>query len=254
MNTVTTTVLTHPGSVRQQNEDRVGVFGWRSPTSVPAPIVLRTASAQPLVVVVADGLGGHLAGEVAAEMAVTELMANPERLVDADALVARYLNIHELIFAEAHDRPDRRGMGTTLAAVVLVGDQLLVANVGDSRVYYVEPGFVEQLTTDDVDPLGTGALTQVIGGVSDRPVDPAVRSLSVGSSSRLVLCSDGVHGFLPDTTLHGLFCGADPVAVAVAVERAVLAVGAPDNFSLCLVDVNRQTVAPEVVHDPADRP
>lgn len=253
MNRATATVLTHPGIVRQRNEDRVGVFGWRSPTAMPGPVVMRTASAQPLVVVVADGLGGHLAGEVAAELAVTELMADPERLLDADALTERYLCIHERLYAAAHDRPDRRGMGTTLAAAVVAGDRLLVANVGDSRVYYVEPGFVEQLTTDDVDPLGTGALTQVIGGISDRPIKPAVRSVPIGRSTRLVLCSDGVHGYLPDSTLHDLFCGADAGAVAVAVERAVIAAGAPDNFSFCLVDVELLHPAPEVVHGPADR-
>jgi serine/threonine protein phosphatase PrpC len=242
---VTATVVTGCGLVRPANEDRVGVFGWLSPLDMSAPVVIRGWTAEPMVVAVADGLGGHRAGEVASSRAVTALMADPAQLTGEDALAQRYRRIHAELHEAARQRPDLDGMGTTLAAVVVYDDRIVVGNVGDSRVYYVEPGLIEQLTADDLDPLGTGALSQVIGGRADQPVRPSVHTMPIEDAGRLLLCSDGLHSYLSTDRLRELVTGPDPVAVVDGLYQAVHRAGAPDNVSICLVDTCPLPAVPE---------
>lgn len=234
---VTVTAMTGPGLVRTGNEDRVGVFGWLAPLCTSGPVVLRQWATEPLVVTVADGMGGHLAGEVASLTAATRLMADPADLVDEDALARRYLDIHAALLAAAHDHPERAGMGTTLSSVVVLPGTVLIGNVGDSRVYYVEPGLVDQLTTDDVEPYGTGALTQVLGGRPDQPMTADTSTLPIAGGLRLLLCSDGVHGALRTDVLREQVSESDHMAAVHSLYEAVHDAGAPDNVSLCLVDI-----------------
>jgi serine/threonine protein phosphatase PrpC len=234
---VTVTALTGRGLVRTGNEDRIGVFGWLAPLETSGPVIIQQWVTEPLVVAVADGMGGHLAGEVASLIAVTELMAGSADLVDEDALCRRYLDIHAAVLAAAHDHPDREGMGTTLSSVVVLPDSVLVANVGDSRVYYVEPGLVDLLTEDDVDPLAGGALTQVLGGRADLPMTPWTSTLPLADGLRLLLCTDGVHGVMGTETLRELVTEPSHPAAAHGLSKAAHDAGAPDNVSLCLVDI-----------------
>ncbi|WNV85322.1 protein phosphatase 2C domain-containing protein [Umezawaea sp. Da 62-37] len=235
--------MTCTGAVRRTNEDRVGVFGWLAPVGMGAPTGMRRAATEPLVVAVADGLGGHAAGEVASRRAVTALMDDPRSLVDERALLGRYLDVHTSLLASGRDHPEQRGMATTLASVVVLPDTVLVCNVGDSRVYYVEPGYVEQLTVDDVDPMGSGALVQVLGGLHDSPAEPRVSSLPLTTDIRLLLCSDGLHGSLPTDVLRSSVVDQDPYAAVTALHEAAHRAGAPDNISLCLVHITLPTPA-----------
>jgi serine/threonine protein phosphatase PrpC len=234
---VTATVITSRGRGRPANEDRIGVFGWLSPVELTAPMMMQSFTVEPLVVAVADGLGGHRAGEVASEIAITRLLAEQGKLTDADALAERYQDIHANVLAAAHGRPDREGMGTTLVAVVVTDEHLLVASIGDSRAYYLERGLFEQLTTDDVTPFGDGALTQVVGGAVVQPVQPHVSTIPIDRALRVLLCSDGLHSYLPGAVLRELAVPADAYRVVDGLNEAVYQAGAPDNVSICLVDV-----------------
>lgn len=244
---VTATVVTGRGRARSANEDRIGVFGWLSPVELSAPVMMQGFTVEPLVVAVADGLGGHRAGEVASEIAITRLLAEQGILTDADALAERYQDIHATVLAAAHGRPDRDGMGTTLVAVVVADEHLLVANVGDSRAYYLEPGMVEQLTIDDATPFGDGALTQVIGGAVAQPIQPHVSTMPIDQALRVLLCSDGLHSYLSSAALRELAAPSDAYRVVDGLNEAVYQAGAPDNVSICLVDVERM---PDVQEEP----
>jgi protein phosphatase len=203
--------------------------------------------------VVADGMGGHNAGEVASSMAVKaigEFLSDgtpPSLNVMDEAL--RLANDH--ILAEAGDKPDYTGMGTTVAAVFVREREAVYAHAGDSRVYLLHKGQLTQLTRDDswvtaaMNGVGDDAreleqhpmrhvLTKVVGL---RPeLQPSVAECAFVTGDVLLLCSDGLHGSLSDQTLATLLGSRKPVAqVAEAVVREALAHGATDNVTAVVV-------------------
>jgi len=232
--TVTVTAMSARGLVRTGNEDRISVFGWLSPAEASDPVTLTRTVDAPLVVAVADGLGGHLAGEVASARAVEAWQAAP---ADETELTERFRSVHSGLLDAGTSRPDWNGMATTLVVAVVCRDRVLVAGVGDSRAYHVEPGFVEQLTVDDLAASGTGELSQVLGGRPGQDVTPKVMTSELRDGIRLLLCTDGLHSYLPRTTLRELVTIPDPAAAVSTLRDAVYAEGAPDNISMCLVDI-----------------
>ena len=133
---------THAGMTGKNNEDRYAVTSYRLSESDATPAVLA---------VVADGIGGHLAGEVAAELAVNHIS---QAVAESDA---RHPNkvlekaIHEAsnaIADHASSTPEQQGMGATCACVWVIGNQLYTASVGDTRIYLLREGRIQQLTTD----------------------------------------------------------------------------------------------------------
>ena len=143
--------------------------------------------------------------------------------------------------------------GTTLTALLLLADRALVAHVGDSRVYRVRQGSLERLTRDHtavqslidegrltadeawVDPR-RALLNRAIGQGAASAPDLSVHTVELGD--RFVLTTDGVHGVLESEQLADLVIAADdPERIATAVEEAVLAAGAPDNYGIIVVDV-----------------
>jgi protein phosphatase len=231
---LTAVVLTSRGLERPTNQDSVGVLGWIAPAET-GPTTLSAPSDGPAVVAVADGLGGHRAGEVASRLAVEEVLAAAPGLATADALAATYQRIHARLLKAAAGRPERSGMATTLATVVVNDATAIVGNVGDSRVYYVEPGLVEQLTTDDVGPGESGALLQVLGGRPGTRMDPQVTTVPLEPGGRFLLCSDGLHGCVAGPRLRALLADGDPVAAVDGLAGAALEAGGPDNLSICLL-------------------
>lgn len=148
--------LSHPGLTGKQNEDRFGVSSYVLAEDDPTPALLA---------VVADGIGGHRAGEVAAEIAVNAIS---EQVAASDArhplrvLGNAVQAASNAIRAAASDQDDREGMGATCACVWVVGDRLFTASVGDSRVYLIRGGGIHQLTTDHTwvqEALERGILT-----------------------------------------------------------------------------------------------
>lgn len=233
--TVTVTAMSARGLVRPSNEDRIGVFGWLAPPEMSGPVTLRQSVDAPLVVAVADGLGGHRAGEVASVQAVEAWRTAPA--AGETAIAERFHSVHSGLLTAGTSRPDWEGMATTLVVAVVGTDSVLVAGVGDSRVYHVEPGFVEQLTTDDLSPSGSGELTQVLGGRPGQEISPKIMRSELRNGMRLLLCTDGLHSYLEQATLRDLVSLPDPVSAVRTLRDAVYAAGAPDNVSICLVDI-----------------
>ena len=181
------------------------------------------------VFVVADGMGGHAAGEVASAMAVETVKkvleaAKPEidafKKAPTDAgrrqlvqlLQTSVLQAHQAVYQRGQAEPDKAGMGTTLDVVVVAGPEAFVAHVGDSRTYLIRDGRTSQITTDhtvaevlviegkltieeaQVSPLRT-ILVNAIGVSADVGVEMAHVQLRKGD--RLLLCSDGLHDYFP---------------------------------------------------------
>lgn len=232
---VTSGSATDVGRVRDHNED--------SYVDVPG------------VWVVADGLGGHAAGEVASRLA-TEVVRG---LADAapegpDDVVACVREANARICRAQEEDPTQAGMGTTLTGLVLTrDDRLVVVNVGDSRVYRVLGREIEQVTTDHsevqqlveaglLDPadIPHHPLRHVITrslGIADE-VEPDTRVLPLVAGERFVVCSDGLSGELDDPTIAALVADSrGPRAAAEALVRAAVEAGGRDNVTVVVVDV-----------------
>jgi serine/threonine protein phosphatase PrpC len=235
MRSVTAVVSTSRGLARQANEDSVGALGWLAPLETTAPVALSTWMTGPVVAAVADGLGGHAAGEVASRLAVEHVLGAASGLTRVDAVATACHDIHERLLAAGGNQPQHAGMATTLVVVVVTGDEVIVAHVGDSRAYYVEPGLVEQLTADDVAPGDAGGLLQCLGGRPGGQISPHVTSMPLDPGARFLLCSDGVHGCIQPAELRKLLAEADSVAAVDRLAGAVVEAGAPDNLSMCLL-------------------
>ncbi len=204
-------LVTDVGVVREHNEDSA----YMEPTNG--------------FFIVADGMGGHAAGEVASAMAVDTVRKTLEearRDIDtfkqapSDAgrrgivqlLQSAVLSAHQAVFQRGQHEADKAGMGTTLDVVLIAGPEAFVAHVGDSRTYLVRDGRSSQITTDhtvaevlviegkltieeaQVSPLRT-ILVNAIGVSADVGVEMAHVTLKRGD--RLLLCSDGLHDYFP---------------------------------------------------------
>ena len=196
------------GSVREQNEDAFHTL-------------VGTGSDNELfdaLLIVADGMGGHAAGEVASEMAVTNL---PKHLVEAMSSVDVHDDLAEILsesvrktnrdIFEKSKEDDTRGMGTTLTAGMIVEDEFIYAHVGDSRGYLLRDGSIEQFTTDHswvAEQVALGILTgeqaenhprrniitRAMGLDSTVEVDSG--SVKLLLLDQILLCSDGLHGLV----------------------------------------------------------
>ncbi|WP_300974468.1 protein phosphatase 2C domain-containing protein [Sphingomonas sp. LHG3406-1] len=212
------------GRVRANNEDRCAVSaaagcvtGWRG--------VLASEGGW---AVLADGVGGHVAGEVAATLAI-EVMRPLLAGVRTDEDVQRAVNAaDQAIFMAMDMRPELRGMATTIAGAVFQSGQVITFNAGDSRAYSFENGTLTQRSKDDV--RRGGALLQCLGGFQE-PVPLFVHVRHFKSSASVLLCSDGLTDLLPDKKIEALL-RQNPDDPARALVDAALAAGGHDNVSV----------------------
>jgi len=133
---------THAGMTGKNNEDRYAITSYRLSEDDPTPV---------LFAVVADGIGGHKAGEVAAELAVdhiTQVIEESNAHRPQKILTQAIHEASEAIADHASTSPDKKGMGATCACIWVIGDKLYTASVGDSRIYLLRGGRIQQLTTD----------------------------------------------------------------------------------------------------------
>jgi serine/threonine protein phosphatase PrpC len=258
------------GSVRDHNEDSFIVGDLDSGNVVDATEAWRGAAERGVLLVVCDGMGGVEGGEVASELAAKaiwrEMKATP-RTQDAEVfarLLRRATRIanHE-VHALSRREPGLKGMGTTVSAAGIAGDRLVIATVGDSRVYVLRGGVLVQVTRDQSlssallaaghDPVEAeragSAILQALGVGSD--VDPSLSIIELRRGDRVLLCSDGLHGLVGDPALAILMGAPHSVAEAVSLlVSAARAAGGPDNITAVVVDVaGERLAAPEDAED-----
>jgi len=212
------------------------------------------------LVAVADGMGGHAAGEVASRLAITTLAKESEiftrdemDLESADDLFASTLQVADATIAEyAIENPDLAGMGTTLSALFLRNGAIAALHVGDSRIYRLRGNAFEQLSTDHTviqELLSQGAiteadiathpqrsvLTQVLMG--DGRNQPTLSIYQVKVDDRFLLCSDGLTNVLSDKEIKSILKGKARGAAVDALIDASYINGAPDNVTVIVADV-----------------
>jgi len=221
------------GLVRQNNEDAAYSGRW--------------------LFAVADGMGGHAAGEIASAAVIESLRAHDED-VGADALLQVFghavTEANAEIARRAAEDPARFGMGTTLTAILWSGDTAVLAHIGDSRAFRLRDGQLRQITEDHVlgnlvsnaGPLAP-VLSRYLDGRPDRSPDLGLRDLRIGD--RYLICSDGLSPVVSSEEIGAVLAAASGPADAVR-QLVALAdeAGAPDNISAIVIDVR----------DPGDGP
>lgn len=188
--------------------------------------------------VVADGMGGHNAGEVASriagETALARLIGSPRSEQPEDAVRAAVALAHAAVEAEGARSPRSRGLGTTLVVLFARNGRFVVGHVGDSRAYVVRAsGQVERLTTDHNLPYQPNVLTRAMGlkggGVAD------LADVRAAAGDRFLLCTDGLHGVVSDNLIGRIVSSLPPDEACAQLVAATLDAGAPDNVTVTIV-------------------
>ena len=227
---------------------------WRSTNQDTVFASAQSVGALPNLFTVADGMGGHKAGDFASRYTVDCVCAyareteeeEPCRILQGAMQRAN----RELNDLAARD-PDKRGMGTTMVAAVLCGQELYVANVGDSRLYLLRDGALIQITEDHSfvqEMIADGQLTKeearrhpqknvitrAIGAMDDLKVD--FFHLHLEETDGILLCSDGLTNMLEDAQIEGILCTpADAKEkTRILIEEANKA-GGVDNISVVYI-------------------
>jgi len=229
--------FTHQGWARENNEDSITVDGWVSDVAMTGPRRSRHELTAPFLVAVADGMGGHAAGEVAIRYAIKRLAAESFAGGEED-IAATLAAINAELYQAMAEELSWRGMGTTEVGLLLTPDRAIWFNLGDSRLYRHRGGRLEQLSTDDVPPgARSGALTQSLGGgPAFTAIAPHIAGEDLPVPSRWLLCSDGLSDMLGDDAIERALAVDDEEAVRQLFLQAMEA-GGDDNISIILVSV-----------------
>ena len=276
---VTVAGRTDVGRMRDHNEDAFVVAdlsaGGAPATDAPTPLGPRG-----MLLMVADGMGGAAAGEVASAMATETVLAEVRarwtegNADDADgfahALREATEAANQALHAHARSQPGRKGMGTTATLVGLLGPWAFLAQVGDSRAYIVRGGVATQLTKDQSlmqRLIDAGEMTEAEAEVSERRniilqalgPEPRVRvDLTAQHLCRgdvLVLCSDGLSGQVRATEIATVIAGTRDLDAACAelIARANAA-GGPDNITVIAARVDGEALPAADDVAPGHRP
>ena len=223
------------GLVRQSNQDAV--------------------YAGPRLLALADGMGGHAAGEVASSLVISAL-APLDDDAPGDDLLAELRNAtvegNAAITRHIADAPDLEGMGTTLTAILFAGSRLGLVHVGDSRAYQLRDGVLTQITKDDTfvqSLIDEGRISEeeahnhpqrslLLRAITGQEVDPSLTIREARAGDRYLLCSDGLSGVVSDETLaETLRTYRDPRECADRLIDLALRGGGPDNITCIVADV-----------------
>lgn len=241
---------TDQGLVRAKNEDHIYV------------------SEKLGLVVVADGMGGRTSGETASELAVNALCdyfhKEPQLVQDYNSAYSETTNrlnaaimlANKIVYEAALHSPELNGMGTTIAAAMLAGNQLSFAHIGDSRIYLVRSGSLEQLTNDHsfvqeqikhewitreeaAKSLMKNILTRALG--VDSEVSADLGELTVLTGDILLLCSDGLYNMVSDEEILEIISRAGNVhAASEILTNTANDYGGKDNISVIVGYIHKE--------------
>jgi serine/threonine protein phosphatase PrpC len=238
--TIKSAAVSHVGKIRSNNQDS-GYAGKQ-------------------LFMVADGMGGHAGGDVASALAVRRVMEADRAFTSAHdaefALQSALIAANTLIAETVFDRPELTGMGTTVTAVLRVGDRMAIAHIGDSRLYLYRADTLEQVTVDHTFVqrlVDSGRITpeeaavhprrsvlmRVLGDIDTSPeIDTAVVETEPGD--RWMLCSDGLSSYVTDEKIQAVLRSVpSPKDAADRLVKESLDQGAPDNVTVVIVDVDK---------------
>ncbi|MGW3497776.1 PP2C family protein-serine/threonine phosphatase [Streptomyces sp. NPDC001020] len=243
---VAVSALSHPGLLRERNEDSLVIGPWTlCATVTESPQTLVFPLRTPLVVAVADGLGGQPGGDVASALVVRRIASIGPALSSEDAVRDALEACNRAVYEAAggDEGSELVAMGTTVAGTVVQPGSLLAFNVGDSRVFAASRDGLRQVSVDDSPPLAPGqrttsVVTQCLGGAPTyRAVQPHVTASSLSPGDRYLVCTDGVTDPLTTDVLAEVMREHDDGRAAFELWKAAIEAGGPDNITLAVVRV-----------------
>lgn len=251
----------HTGETRTNNEDRYSVTAYRMErSSIPA-----------LLAIVADGIGGHNAGEVASDLAVETIVnrLTASRIKEPlFQLQAAIMEANEVVAQAARTNDDQQGMGSTVVTAWIIGTRLYTANVGDSRIYFLREGILQQTSIDHTwvqeaidheiiqpdqarDHPQAHVLRRYIG--APRQTEPDLRlrlkvdesdkqsqanqGLTLQSGDMLLLCTDGLTDLVDDDEIQQVLIENDPLQAVERLTDMALERGGHDNITIVILEV-----------------
>lgn len=230
-------------------------FAARSDVGLLRPGNEDAAYAGPRLLAVADGMGGHAAGEVASAEAIAALLSLDDEPPGADVITSLRDAVEEAnqrLRAMVAANPELEGMGTTLTALLWAGPRLGLVHVGDSRCYLLRDGVLTQITHDHtlvqslvdegrISPEEASShpqrslITRALDGRGEVELDLSVRESRVGD--RYVLCTDGLSGVVSEQTLAEALQEPAPMSACDRLVELALRGGGPDNVTCIVADV-----------------
>lgn len=271
---------THQGHVRDNNEDHyLAMRLTRSletmVTNLPADALSRKFDETAYGMLVADGIGGTAAGEVASSIALLKLMelaletpdwimktTQPENAaIVMRRMTQRFWKIDDELRAQGESDGALHGMGTTLTVVLTLGTEVILTHIGDSRAYLLRGGKLHQLTKDHTlaqamidaglagpDDTATRAMRHVLTGAlgtTAEPTDPQVQRYHLSEGDQLLLCTDGLSEMVPDEDIASILTNANSSRAAChALINEALAEGGRDNITVVLARYHFPRVEP----------
>ncbi|WKK62546.1 PP2C family serine/threonine-protein phosphatase [Corynebacterium sp. P8-C1] len=213
-----------------------------------------SAYAGPHLLLLADGMGGHAAGEVASQLMVEHMEHLDRDPQDADILAllgGAADDANAAISGSIKEHPEQDGMGTTLTALMFNGENMGLIHVGDSRGYRLRDGELTQITEDDTfvqSLVNEGKLKQedvsshpqkslILKAYTGRPVEPHLELLPVRAGDRFMLCSDGLSDPVTHSTMETTLAEGTPEQAAARLIELALRSGGPDNVTVVVADV-----------------
>ena len=253
--------LSHPGETGKNNEDRYSVTSYR----------LGSRRTPAVLAVVADGIGGHLAGEVASQLAVESIIRQLGRAngrAPLRELRSAVIEAARAVSRASQEAEERRGMGSTVAVAWVVGDRLFTAFVGDSRIYVMRGGVIQQTSVDHTwiqealdhrvispeeaqDHPNAHVLRRHLGGAQVPEPDLRLRlssaegdararanqGLRLRSGDQILLCSDGLTDLVSQSEIRDSLAGLAPDQAADRLVELARARGGHDNITVVILTV-----------------
>lgn len=254
----------HPGETGKNNEDAYSVTSYR----------LNSGSTHSLLALVADGIGGHQAGEVASRLAVDTVVQRVAASSGRDPLAvlrAAVVEAGRAIQRAAALSPDHEGMGSTVAVAWEIGGRLYTVSVGDSRIYFLRAGELRRLTIDHTwvqEALDHGVITpeeahnhphahilrRHLGGAKEAQPDQRLRlsadesdarsvanqGLQLRQGDQILLCSDGLTDLVSDEEIRATLSAQPPAVSVPTLIDLARARGGHDNITVVVVLIPAQ--------------
>ena len=251
------TALTHAGMTGKNNEDRFAVSAFHLSHRNHTPVLLA---------VLCDGIGGHKAGEIAADLAVnliSQNVAESDGKFPLETLEKGIQQANLAIFKEASQDNSKQGMGSTTACVWMIGNKMFTATVGDSRIYLIREGLIRQISIDHTwiqDALDNGLLTpsqveghpnrhvirRYLGAPQPPEVDYRIQLIKgetnqqmldnqgkpLNDGDRILLCSDGLTDLVTDIEILDAFAHDDDKKAVSNLVDLANARGGHDNITI----------------------
>jgi serine/threonine protein phosphatase PrpC len=250
-------VKTDLGRIRENNEDKSDFYEPEDPTLL---------AARGSLYAVADGMGGHAAGQIASELALKNVIAHyydseTEEIPNAllEALSAANTTVHNVAIMV----PDRSGMGTTMTAAVVAEDRVYVGQVGDSRAYLIRDDAIRQVTFDHswvAEQVRMGTLTAeeaetspyrnvITRSIGTQPeVEPDVFVEEARAGDVWVLCSDGLTGHVQDEEIRLIASTQPPTEAARQLIELANSRGGRDNITVLVFAIRDLIPGPDAVN------